>query len=76
MDVSAMAVRLLAQYRDKAVTDIPGFVKTLRKLADAGIDATVFPDAVEYIQHRLFVNHMTSLAARSASRTGRPPPPR
>ena len=62
-DVSATAVRLLAPYRDKAVTDIPGFVKTLRKLADAGIDATVFPDAVEYIQHRLFVNHMTSLSA-------------
>ncbi len=62
-EIPAPARRLLASYRDAVVEDISGFVKTLGKLADSGVDATVFPDALEYIQHRLFLEHMAVLSA-------------
>ncbi|MDR1611291.1 MAG: DEAD/DEAH box helicase [Planctomycetota bacterium] len=61
--LDAKAAKLLAPYRGKAIEDTQAFVKTLRKLADSGVDATVFPDALEYIQRRLFRIHMADLTA-------------
>jgi superfamily II DNA or RNA helicase len=55
--------RLLAPYSGKVIDDVPAFVKTLRQLDDAGLDALVFPDALEHIQSLLFQNHMHKLTA-------------
>ncbi len=57
------AGKLLQPFRDKAIADVPGLVRTLRKLVDAGIDAVVYPDALEQIQRRLFHLHMADLTA-------------
>ncbi|MCL2646269.1 MAG: DEAD/DEAH box helicase [Phycisphaerales bacterium] len=57
------ASKIVAVFRGKVVEDVAGFVKVLRRLAAAGIDVTVFPDAMEHIQRRLFRIHMAELTA-------------
>lgn len=61
--LDAKAARLLAPYVDKPVDDVAAFVKTFGRLSNAGFDAVTFPDALEYIQRRLFQIHMAGLTA-------------
>ena len=61
--LDAAAARILAPHRDKAIDDVPALVRALRRLADSGMDATVFPDAMDHIQRRLFRLHMADLTA-------------
>ena len=48
------AARLLKRFRDKPVTDLPALLKTVGKLESSGNAVTIYPDAEEYIQRRLW----------------------
>ncbi|MCL2641350.1 MAG: SWIM zinc finger domain-containing protein, partial [Phycisphaerales bacterium] len=61
--LDADASKIVAVFRGKVIDDLPAFVKVLRRLATVGINATVFPDAMEHIQRRLFRIHIADLTA-------------
>lgn len=46
--------KVIRPLRDKAIDDVPGLVERLGRLAAAGHEVTIYPDAEEYIDRRLF----------------------
>ncbi|MDR1536325.1 MAG: DEAD/DEAH box helicase [Planctomycetota bacterium] len=57
------ALKILAPFSGRAIEDVPALVKALRRLAEAGTEAAVFPDALEHIQRRLLRLRLAGLAA-------------
>ena len=52
--IDSIASRLLKPHRQSAVTDIPGLIKAIGRLENAGQSVTIYPDAEQYIQQRLW----------------------
>ena len=57
------AERIIRPLADRDVTDVHDLLKRLNRLEAAGQPVTVYPDAEEYIQQRLFQDRMQSLVA-------------
>jgi hypothetical protein len=55
--------RVVRPFRDRPISDVLGLVKLLQKLDRSGVEATVYPDAEEYIQQRLFQHHIEDRVA-------------
>lgn len=57
------AARLVDPLRDKPIEDLHDLMQRLTKLQKLEQEVTIFPDAEEYIQQRLFVEQMTQKMA-------------
>jgi superfamily II DNA or RNA helicase len=53
-DLEASASAIVKPVRDRAIDDVPDLLGRIGKLASLGLDVTVFPDAEEYVNQRLF----------------------
>lgn len=49
--------------RDKPITDLPDLLKRIRRLETGGLVVTLYPDAEEYIQHRLTQDRIAKTVA-------------
>jgi ERCC4-related helicase len=57
------AARIIRPLADRDIHDVSDLVKRLAKLEQIGQRATIYPDAEEFIEHRLFQQRMQSLVA-------------
>jgi len=55
--------RIVTPLKDRSIDDIHDLVKRLGQLERLGCEVTVYPDAEEYIQQRLFQDRIQSLVA-------------
>jgi superfamily II DNA or RNA helicase len=55
--------RIVRPLRDRPIDDIHDLVKRLEQLERLGCDVTVYPDAEEYVEQRLFQDRIQSLVA-------------
>ncbi len=65
--------RLVKPITNACITDVPDLVGRLRKLAAMGCEATVYPDAEEYINRQLFAARMAEKMAAIRKNPGRHP---
>lgn len=56
------AASLLAPLRDQPITDVRDLLRRINGVERSGTAVTVYPDAEQYIQHRLFQQRMAGLA--------------
>jgi hypothetical protein len=61
--ISDEVARLVAPLRDKPIEDLPQLFRQLKKLEQIGQTVTIFPDAEEFIQQRLFQQRMQDKCA-------------
>ena len=57
------AERIVRPLRDRAITDIHDLLLRIRRLEKSGRDVTIYPDAEEYIQQRLFQERIENTVA-------------
>ncbi|MCH7748202.1 MAG: DEAD/DEAH box helicase [Acidobacteria bacterium] len=57
------AERIVRPLRDRAITDIHDLLLRIRRLEQSGRDVTIYPDAEEYIQQRLFQERIEQTVA-------------
>ena len=57
------AERIVRPLRDRAITDIHDLLRRIRRLEKSGRDVTIYPDAEEYIQQRLFQERIENTVA-------------
>jgi superfamily II DNA or RNA helicase len=55
--------RHLAALKGKSIDNIHDLVQRIRRVEALGVDVTIYPDAEEYIQHRLFQERMAESVA-------------
>ena len=55
--------RVARPLRDRPISDVLDLLKRIQRLDRMGVEVTVFPDAEEYIQQRLFQRHMEDRVA-------------
>jgi len=58
------AERIVRPLKDRPINDVHDLVTRLGKLETLGHDATIYPDAEEYINRRLFQAHIESTVAQ------------
>ena len=56
--------RIVRPVKDRAIRDVPDLLKRAGRLAAAGHDLTIYPDAEEYINRWLFLDRITSAVAQ------------
>ncbi|MEJ2166889.1 MAG: DEAD/DEAH box helicase [Desulfobacterales bacterium] len=55
--------KLLKPFRDTAIKDVKKLIDCIRRLENQGVPVTVYPDAEEYINQRLFQERMAATVA-------------
>ena len=67
------AQSILAPVKDRAITDCQDLVQRVRKLEASGFSVSIYPDAEEYVQQRLFQSQIQAkVAAIRADPKGHP----
>ncbi|MDA0337459.1 MAG: DEAD/DEAH box helicase [bacterium] len=56
--------RVVRPLRDRPINDVLAVLDLFQKLSRMGVEVTVFPDAEEYIQQRLFQHHIEDRVAQ------------
>lgn len=56
--------RIVRPLRNRAIHNVPDLVQRLGRLEKLGHDVTIYPDAEEYIDRRLFLNRIESTVAQ------------
>ena len=62
-DLDSSAKRLLRPLMDRAIDDVHDLLSRVRKLTAKGHEVTIYPDAEEYINRRLFLDRIAATAA-------------
>ena len=55
--------KLLKPFRDTAIADVKELIDCIRRVENQGVPVTVYPDAEEYINQRLFQDRMAATVA-------------
>ena len=63
-ELDGRAKRLVRPLKDRPIDDVLGLLKVIQKLGRMGAEVTVYPDAEEYIQQRLFQHRIEDLVAQ------------
>ncbi|MFH1833379.1 MAG: SNF2-related protein, partial [bacterium] len=61
--LDARVKRAVRPLRDRPITDMRALLKLVQKLGRMGVEVTVYPDAEEYIQQRLYQSHIEDRVA-------------
>ena len=62
-DLSPEIARHLAPYKGKSIQNIKGLIRSIRRVEGLGAEVTIYPDAEEYINQKLFQERMTETVA-------------
>jgi len=62
-DLSPEIARHLAPYKGKSIQNIKGLIRSIRRVEGLGAEVTIYPDAEEYINQKLFQERMTEAVA-------------
>jgi len=54
---------LVRPIRDRPITDLPDLLRRIRRLESQGVPVTVYPDAEEFVQHRLLQERIQAKVA-------------
>jgi superfamily II DNA or RNA helicase len=54
---------LLSPFREKPVRDVKALVRCIRQVENAGTQVTIYPDAEEYMNHKLFQQRIARVVA-------------
>ena len=63
IDLSRQARATVRPIRDKAIEDVHDLLKRVGKLTAMGLDVTIYPDAEQYINERLFQDRIAATVA-------------
>ena len=72
-ELDAATARLIGPNRDRPIEDVQDLVRRIRKLSAAGHEVTVYPDAEEYVNGRLFQRRIESTVAEMRKNPGKHP---
>ncbi len=62
-DLNGQVAGVVQPLRDRPIDDVHDLLTRIRKLATLGHDVTIYPDAEEYIERRLFLDRIASAVA-------------
>ncbi len=62
--VSPQILKLFSSVQGKPITDTKDLLHRIRKVENLGTPVTIYPDAEEYIQHKLFQERMGAMTSR------------
>ena len=62
-DLTPEISKLLKPYKNKAITDVKKLIRCIRRIENLDVSVIVYPDAEEYINHRLFQDRMAETVA-------------
>jgi SNF2 family DNA or RNA helicase len=62
-DLTPEISKLLRPFKNKAITDIKKLIRCIRRIENLDVPVTVYPDAEEYINQRLFQDRMAETVA-------------
>ena len=62
-DLSPEIAKHLAPYKGKSIQNIKGLIRSIRRVEGLGAEVTIYPDAEEYINQKLFQERMTEAVA-------------
>ena len=62
-NLTPQTLKHLKPYRDKAIQNVKSLVRCIRQVEGLGAEVTIYPDAEEYINQKLFQERMTATVA-------------
>ena len=62
-DLDEEVAKIVKPLRDKPIDDVHKLLKRVRRIEGLGHNVTIYPDAEEYIQQRLFQDHIADVVA-------------
>ncbi len=62
-NVSPAVAKHLAAYRDKPIHNVQKLIRSVRKVENLGTTVTIYPDAEEFINQKLFAEHVAETVA-------------
>jgi superfamily II DNA or RNA helicase len=63
--------RIVKPLRDTPIDDVHDLLRRVQKLSSRGCDVTIYPDAEEYIERRLFLDRIKSIVAEIRQNPGK-----